>query len=56
MGLIELRGPEFVLKATFDNCCDAQTPSPSAKRSLTLLFLTDLDLMFVQIPEWRKDM
>ncbi|KIP10247.1 hypothetical protein PHLGIDRAFT_267125 [Phlebiopsis gigantea 11061_1 CR5-6] len=32
MGLIELRGPDFVLKATFDSCCDAQTPSPAAKR------------------------
>lgn len=31
-GLIEMKGPEFVLKAMFDSCCDLQAPSPAAKR------------------------
>ncbi|KAI0631997.1 POP1-domain-containing protein [Trametes polyzona] len=32
---IELRGPEDVLRAILDSCCDCQGPSPGAKRFLT---------------------
>ncbi|EKM51892.1 uncharacterized protein PHACADRAFT_127885 [Phanerochaete carnosa HHB-10118-sp] len=35
MGLIELKGPEKVLKALLDSCCDPQTASPGAKRFTT---------------------
>ncbi|GJE88273.1 POP1 and POPLD domain-containing protein [Phanerochaete sordida] len=35
MGLIELQGPEQVLKALLDSCCDPQIASPGAKRFTT---------------------
>ena len=31
-GFLELNGPEAVLCAAFDRCCDPQGASPSAKR------------------------
>ncbi|KAH9927049.1 POP1-domain-containing protein [Amylocystis lapponica] len=33
--LIELKGPESILRALLDRCCDYQSPSPGAKRYLT---------------------
>ncbi|KAI0373884.1 POP1-domain-containing protein [Pilatotrama ljubarskyi] len=32
---IELQGPEDILRAILDSCCDCQGPSPGAKRFLT---------------------
>ncbi|KAI8986191.1 POP1-domain-containing protein [Trametes punicea] len=32
---IELKGPEDILQAILDSCCDCQGPSPGAKRFLT---------------------
>ncbi|KAI1793285.1 POP1-domain-containing protein [Ganoderma leucocontextum] len=32
---IEIKGPEDVLRAALDSCCDCQGPSPGAKRYLT---------------------
>ncbi|KAI0352614.1 POP1-domain-containing protein [Trametes cingulata] len=32
---IELQGPEDILRAILDSCCDCQGPSPGAKRYLT---------------------
>ncbi|KAI0763628.1 POP1-domain-containing protein [Trametes elegans] len=32
---IELKGPEDILRAILDSCCDCQGPSPGAKRYLT---------------------
>ncbi|CAL1712921.1 unnamed protein product [Somion occarium] len=34
-GFIELKGPEDVLRTILESCCDAQGPSPGAKRFLT---------------------
>ncbi|KAM5533607.1 hypothetical protein V8D89_012720 [Ganoderma adspersum] len=33
--IIEIKGPEDVIRAALDSCCDCQGPSPSAKRYLT---------------------
>ncbi|KAL6301998.1 POP1-domain-containing protein [Sparassis latifolia] len=33
--LLQIQGPQSVLRALLDNCCDFQAPSPGAKRFLT---------------------